>query len=598
MIIYSQPVNLPSMPFLPTNIDRDDDSPELNCTLCYCGIGRRLGQLELNCSGCKRWIHKTCFRNLKLDGLPFMVSYVFICKDCSQERREKWSLKTTNFSHMCIMALANLAFRSEDGSTNHASKQKQYFNVERDIIPFFEQQWENLTSMHRRVKNTWHGTILRTLAKEVDLFDANPNDPNSFALKEQNLLNIGPMHESVVQLYKKATISLHSSFNDRQESPSFESGESGPKTRGSARAKTIENDRISKRIAEPSPIIAQPSKKMKNVSDRESPSISNGNAIDYPFNREGYRYYLVEWDPTRKVRANREDTVDSEDPIPSTRVIPGSLCRLVIPSCVTLSPNDRANQLILSDDYLTVAGFEGYSVARGTHPVSHDTWYFEVKFLSQPDEAHIRIGWAQTPAVLQACLGYSKFSYSWRSKKGTIFHDARGRHYMNKSYKQGDLLGCLIQLPSIDSIVSQGFSYSDVLPSSKKNCDVIRFRHRMFFEEKNDDLTNALKELKPLIGSKIEFFLNGESCGTAFTDIYFGTYYPAISIYRSAKIRCNFGPVFEYPPKLDSDSPGQIRPMSDRVEELCLEQTLSDMSYMIENEADIRKREEAYYSSQ
>lgn len=41
---------------------------------------------------------------------------------------------------MCIMALANLAFRSEDGSTNHASKQKQYFNVERDIIPFFEQQ--------------------------------------------------------------------------------------------------------------------------------------------------------------------------------------------------------------------------------------------------------------------------------------------------------------------------------------------------------------------------------------------------------------------------------------------------------------------------
>lgn len=23
------------MPFLPTNIDRDDDSPELNCTLCY-----------------------------------------------------------------------------------------------------------------------------------------------------------------------------------------------------------------------------------------------------------------------------------------------------------------------------------------------------------------------------------------------------------------------------------------------------------------------------------------------------------------------------------------------------------------------------------
>ena len=30
---------------------------------------------------------------------------------------------------------------------------------------------------------------------------------------------------------------------------------------------------------------------------------------------------------------------------------------------------------------------------------------------------------------LQAPLGYDKFSYSWRSKKGTSFHESRGKHY-------------------------------------------------------------------------------------------------------------------------------------------------------------------------
>lgn len=32
-------------------------------------------------------------------------------------------------------------------------------------------------------------------------------------------------------------------------------------------------------------------------------------------------------------------------------------------------------------------------------------------------------------ANLQAPCGYDKLSYSWRSKKGTIFHQSRGKHY-------------------------------------------------------------------------------------------------------------------------------------------------------------------------
>lgn len=47
---------------------------------------------------------------------------------------------------------------------------------------------------------------------------------------------------------------------------------------------------------------------------------------------------------------------------------------------------------------------------------------------------------------LQAPLGYDKFSYSWRSKKGTKFHQSFGKHY-SSGYGQGDTLGFFIELP-------------------------------------------------------------------------------------------------------------------------------------------------------
>ena len=49
---------------------------------------------------------------------------------------------------------------------------------------------------------------------------------------------------------------------------------------------------------------------------------------------------------------------------------------------------------------------------------------------------------------LQAPCGYDKFSYSWRSRKGTVFHQSRGHHYGGgQGYKEGDVLGFYIYLP-------------------------------------------------------------------------------------------------------------------------------------------------------
>lgn len=68
----------------------------------------------------------------------------------------------------------------------------------------------------------------------------------------------------------------------------------------------------------------------------------------------------------------------------------------------------------------------------------------------------------------------------------------------------------------------------------------------MYYEDK-DKIAETLKNLHILQGSRIEFFKNGQSQGVAFEDIYAGSYFPAISIHKSATVSVNFGPVFKYP---------------------------------------------------
>ncbi|CAJ0914357.1 unnamed protein product, partial [Mesorhabditis belari] len=78
--------------------------------------------------------------------------------------------------------------------------------------------------------------------------------------------------------------------------------------------------------------------------------------------------------------------------------------------------------------------------------------------------------------VLQACLGYSKYSYSWRSLKGTKFHEAHGKKYHFGSFKQGDVLGCLLHLPHDNIHPSR--SSSDYLPVTHKDVETAGDRGR------------------------------------------------------------------------------------------------------------------------
>lgn len=194
--------------------------------------------------------------------------------------------------------------------------------------------------------------------------------------------------------------------------------------------------------------------------------------------------------------------------------------------------------------------------------MSRGIWYWEATIEEMPEGSATRLGWGQEYANLQAPLGYDKFGYSWRSRytfrefvlrlevvclntdlkcvnrKGTRFHESRGKHYSN-GYGEGDTLGFLIVLPETAETVH--------LPNTYKDRPLVKFKSHLYYEEK-DQVPEALKALKALDGSKIVFYKNGINQGEAFLDVYKGAYYPTVSIHKSATVSVNFGPNFKCPP--------------------------------------------------
>ena len=55
---------------------------------------------------------------------------------------------------MCVTALGNLIQSSiKEGNA------KYYFSKEQEIIPYIDSHWEGMTTMPRRVTQSWHATV-------------------------------------------------------------------------------------------------------------------------------------------------------------------------------------------------------------------------------------------------------------------------------------------------------------------------------------------------------------------------------------------------------------------------------------------------------
>ncbi|KAJ3355231.1 transcription factor, contains a PHD finger motif [Entophlyctis luteolus] len=91
--------------------------------------------------------------------------------------------------------------------------------------------------------------------------------------------------------------------------------------------------------------------------------------------------------------------------------------------------------------------------------------------------------------------------------------------------EDGDVLGLMIKLPpqpDVDNLVRRIWNAES---------SYVQFR---------------TKPLEKLPGSEIRYYKNGNELGMAFTELYTGKYYPAVSSYQHGTLTLNFGPKFAY----------------------------------------------------
>jgi len=199
---------------------------------------------------------------------------------------------------------------------------------------------------------------------------------------------------------------------------------------------------------------------------------------------------------------------------------------------ICLAKENSAPQVRIQDKF-TVTNDKGYRMCRASFGVKEGSWYFEIHI--SPHSGNTRLGWSTQKGDLQAPVGYDKFSYSYRDKEGTKFHQSRGYPY-GTPYGPGDTIGFYINLPP--------------KPKEEKENEEKKEDKEEKKEEKKDG-GKVQEEPKVLPGSKIVFFKNGQSQGIAFQDIFEGTYYPAASLYMGGTVKFNFGPTFKYPPSFE-----------------------------------------------
>jgi len=104
-------------------------------------------------------------------------------------------------------------------------------------------------------------------------------------------------------------------------------------------------------------------KKGRSAGDQSNVKLpAHGYPLEHPFNKDGYKYILAEPDPHAPFRQEFDESNES-----AGKLIPGWLYRPLCPNKVLLALHDRAPQLHISEDRLSVTGEKGYCMARATH---------------------------------------------------------------------------------------------------------------------------------------------------------------------------------------------------------------------------------------
>lgn len=313
------------------------------------------------------------------------------------------------------------------------------------------------------------------------------------------------------------------------------------------------------------------------------------------------------------------------------------------PQSFRVSWEDRSPFVKVTQDGLGLQGERGFRSARCNAPVREGKWYMEIKIergggdhppdSTRAEGSHVRLGWARREAPLNAPAGLDGYSYAIRDRGGQKVHLSRPRPY-GKPFKSGDVIGMYISLPSPRrkpnprdphdpahikreriAIEFKGQEYFESLeysqskemmalmeakdrgkannstpaPTSTKKSATVKNLPSTARGGKSGPPEPAPMRPLPTLGpeSCVAFFVNGESQGIAFQDLYdylplrasqnkaqekkrsregvrehrenlfddgsLG-YYPLISLFNEARVRINPGPDFDFPPPPDIDA--------------------------------------------
>ncbi|RVE49199.1 hypothetical protein evm_006206 [Chilo suppressalis] len=105
----------------------------------------------------------------------------------------------------------------------------------------------------------------------------------------------------------------------------------------------------------------------------------------------------------------------------------------------------------------------------------------------------------------------------------------------------------LLMSPLLGHRPSLWMEWGDWAMTHHADPPLVKFKSHLYYEDK-DNIQESLNTLKPLPGSKIYYFKNGECQGEAFIDIFQGCYYPSVSLHKNVTVSVNFGPNFKYAP--------------------------------------------------
>lgn len=336
-----------------------------------------------------------------------------------------------------------------------------------------------------------------------------------------------------------------------------------------------------------------------------------GASSEHPYNRYRFKYVPCERDPIFAGMIYRQSTNPSG--MPGVR-----LCR-----------EDMSPYMVMGETRRSITTEKGFRTVRANCGVREGRWYYEVTInrggeptVDGHDGAHVRLGWARREATLQAPVGFDAYSYGIRDTTGESVHMSKVSHFGAEPFKTGDVIGMYISIPPDGN--------QNMFFKNRRLRKPFSFKGQLYYESTDYSPTTPYIEMAeyeatpskenlpvppcPAIfpGSKIIVYKNGVCQGVMCNDLLAllpieknakekeqirfddGTlgYYPAISVYRGGLATANFGPDFKFPPSSDPEAEAEgrqhhdraspksartWRPMSERWDELLVEESLIDL---------------------